>query len=253
MGIHLGGFSQRNEEEPSVKQKIIHAYEKLADRYNALIDHKPHNAYYDRPNTLGLLPEVKGKAILDAACGPGKYAEILLEQGASVTGFDISPQMIQLAQQRNEGRGTFLVHDLCSPLEMFESESFDIVICALALQYVKNWTTVIQEFYRVLIPRGKLIVSIEHPIFQYNYFHSTQYFDIEHVASDWKGFGIPVKVHSYRRSLTDCLLPLTNNGFYIDKLVEPLPTKEFEAIDPRRYKKLMKFPSFLCIRAEKRP
>jgi ubiquinone/menaquinone biosynthesis C-methylase UbiE len=58
-----------------MKEKIIQAYEDMAESYNALIDFKAHNAFYDRPNTLGLMPDVKGKSILDAACGPGKYAE----------------------------------------------------------------------------------------------------------------------------------------------------------------------------------
>ena len=61
-----------------IKEKIVLAYEAMAEKYNDLIEHQPHNAYYDRPNTLKLIPEVEGKSILDAACGPGKYAEILL-------------------------------------------------------------------------------------------------------------------------------------------------------------------------------
>ena len=57
-----------------VKQKILQAYEQMAKKYDELIDHKPHNAYYDRPNTLQLIGDVAGKNILDAACGPGKWA-----------------------------------------------------------------------------------------------------------------------------------------------------------------------------------
>jgi SAM-dependent methyltransferase len=91
-----------------IKDKIVAAYETMAEKYNELIDVKPHNAFYDRPNTLQLLPDVKGKNILDAACGPGKYAEILIERGAAVTGFDISPKMVDLAIQRNHGKGVFL-------------------------------------------------------------------------------------------------------------------------------------------------
>ncbi len=68
----------------------------MTEKYNELIKHKPHNAYYDRPNTLKLIPNVKGKSMLDAACRPGKYAEILLAQGVMVTGFDISPKMVKL-------------------------------------------------------------------------------------------------------------------------------------------------------------
>lgn len=232
-----------------VKEKIISAYEEMAEKYNELIDHKPHNAYYDRPNTLELIPEVKGKSILDAACGPGKYAEILISKGANVTGFDISPKMIELAKERNKGAGSFFVHDLSMPLDMFENESFDTVVCALALHYLPDWTLTMKEFCRVLKPKGSLVISIEHPFFEYNFFKSTKYFEVEHVKCTWKGFGKPIEVNSFRRSLGECLSPLTNNGFYIDTLVEPKPTKEFENFDPRHFKELNEFPSFMCIRA----
>ncbi len=234
------------------KEKIIAAYEEMAEAYNKLIEHKPHNAYYDRPNTLALMPDVQGKSVLDAACGPGKYAEILLSRGGRVTGFDISPKMIALAKNRNKGQGTFFVHDLSVPFEMFKKESFDVILCALALHYVQDWTVTIEEFSRVLKPQGILVISIEHPFFEYTYFHSRKYFEIEPVKGIWKGFGNPIEVHSYRRPLSDCLLPLTNHGFYIDKLVEPLPTEEFKQSDPKHYKELNEFPVFMCIRAVKK-
>lgn len=236
-----------------IKQKIVAAYETMAVRYNELIEHKPHNAYYDRPNTLALLPEsVNGLSILDAACGPGKYAEILLSKGANITGFDISPTMVQLAKERNPERGAFFIHDFSQPLEMFDNESFDVVLCALALHYIPDWGPTIREFCRVLKPNGHLVISIEHPFFEYTYFNSQKYFEVEHVTCTWKGFGRPVEVNSFRRSLHECLSPLTGNGFYIDQLVEPKPTREFEALDPKHYKELNNFPAFLCIRAVKR-
>lgn len=235
-----------------IKEKIRSAYEEMAEKYNDLIEHKPHNAYYDRPNTLGLISGVEGKSILDAACGPGKYAEILLSRGATVTGFDISPKMVKLAKERNKGRGTFLVHDLSMPFTTLKNESFDIVLCALALHYVRDWTLTINEFYRVLKPKGTLVISVEHPFFEFNYFQSDKYFEVEHVKCTWKGFGKPVEVNSFRRPLSECLMPLTDNGFYIDRLIEPKPTKEFEHMDPKHFKELNEFPAFMCIRAIKR-
>jgi ubiquinone/menaquinone biosynthesis C-methylase UbiE len=236
----------------SIQKKIIAAYEELAESYNRLIDHKPHNAHYDRPNTLALLPEVDGKSILDAACGPGKYAEILLAKGATVTGFDISPKMVELAKERNSEQGNFFVHDLSKPFETLPDESFDIVLCALALQYVHDWTLTMREFQRVLKPQGSLVISMEHPFSDYTFFKATNYFQTEPVKCTWKGFGMPVEVHSYRRPLIACISPITENGFYLDKLVEPLPTAEFERLDPRHFKELSEFPSFMCIRAVKR-
>jgi SAM-dependent methyltransferase len=235
------------------KEKIKQAYEDLADSYNNIIDHKPHNAYYDRPNTLSLLPNVAGKSIFDAACGPGKYAEILISRGATVIGCDISPKMIAHAKNRNKGIGSFFVHDLSLPIKQLNNASFDIVLCALAMHYIEDWNATIEEFYRVLKPNGCLVISIEHPFFEYNYFKSTQYFSIEHVKCTWSGFGKPVEVPSYRRSLQECINPLTNNGFYIDQLLEPKPTKEFEKSDPKHYHKLNEFPAFICIRAFKKP
>ncbi|NUQ22496.1 MAG: class I SAM-dependent methyltransferase [Saprospiraceae bacterium] len=235
-----------------IKSKIIAAYEQMADKYNELIEHKPHNAYYDRPNTLALLPDIAGKAILDAACGPGKYAEILIADGAEVTGFDISPRMVELAISRNKGQGTFFVHDFSTPLHTLSDASFDVVLCALALHYLADWTLTMQEFNRVLKPGGCLVISIEHPFFEYNFFESKKYFEVEHVKCTWKGFGQPVEVNSFRRPLQECIAPITENGFYIDKLVEPRPVPEFEKYDPRHYKELNEFPSFMCIRAVKR-
>lgn len=235
-----------------IKEKIISAYEEMAEKYNELIDHKPHNAYYDRPNTLQLLPDVNGKVILDAACGPGKYAEILIAKGAIVKGFDISPKMMELATRRNNGKGEFFVHDLADSFDMIENDSCDIVICALALHYVEDWTLTIKEFHRVLNCNGSLIISIEHPFFDFNFFKSKHYFEIEHVKCNWNGFGKSIEVNSFRRPLSECISPLTDNGFYIDKLVEPKPVKEFEQLDPRHYKELNEFPAFMCIRAMKR-
>lgn len=235
-----------------MKEKIIAAYEDLADSYDALIEHKPHNAYYDRPNTLKLIGNVDGKSVLDAACGPGKYAEILLEQGATVTGFDISPRMIELAKKRNKGNGEFFVHDLSQPMKMFEDESFDTIVCALAMHYLEDWSPSMQEFYRVLKPNGSLVISIEHPFFEYLYFKSKKYFEVEAVKATWGGFGKRIKMHSYRRPLIECIQPITNNGFYIDQLIEPKPVPEFEKYDRRHFKELNKFPGFMHIRAIKR-
>jgi SAM-dependent methyltransferase len=51
------------------------AYETLAEPFVARVDTKPQNAYYEGPATLALLPDVRGKRVLDAGCGPGAYAE----------------------------------------------------------------------------------------------------------------------------------------------------------------------------------
>lgn len=235
-----------------VKDKILDAYNQMASSYNALIDHKPHNAYYDRPNTLRLMGNVEGMKILDAACGPGKYAEELIEQGAEVTGIDLSEEMIKWAKVRNGDIGHFYIQDMSQPLVEESDESYDGIISGLAMHYIEDWTLTLGEFHRVLRSDGVLVLSMEHPFFEYTYFKSKDYFATEHVHCTWNGFGKPIEVHSYRRSLSNCINPLIKADFVIEEILEPKPLKEFEALDPKHYKELNEFPAFMCIKCRKR-
>ncbi|MEC9489284.1 MAG: methyltransferase domain-containing protein [Halanaerobium sp.] len=61
---------------------------------------KPYNAYYERPATLSLLPEVQNRAVLDAGCAADWYTKWLLERGAEVTALDFSPRMLEMARKR---------------------------------------------------------------------------------------------------------------------------------------------------------
>jgi 2-polyprenyl-3-methyl-5-hydroxy-6-metoxy-1,4-benzoquinol methylase len=92
------------------------AYDKLASSYSAHAPTKPHNAYYERPATLSLLGDVRGRRVLDAACGPGIYAEILADRGAEVVGFDASEKMVALAKERVRGRAEVRRANLEEPL-----------------------------------------------------------------------------------------------------------------------------------------
>lgn len=67
-----GGMEMRNQE--GEKPIALDAYEALAERYAALVDSKAENAYCERPATLSLLPDIEGKRVLDAGCGPGSYS-----------------------------------------------------------------------------------------------------------------------------------------------------------------------------------
>jgi SAM-dependent methyltransferase len=230
----------------------LDAYETLAEAYASVIDTKPHNAYYERPATLSLLPEVRGKRVLDAACGPGVYAEWLLSRGAEVVAVDVSPNMVDLARRRLGP--TVDVHhaDLIKPLTFLDSESFDVVLSPLTMNYIKDWHPVFTEFHRVLRPGGHFIFSVTHPSFDYVYFKSNNYFETEFVSSEWKGFEkVRVNMPSFRRSLEATLNPIAEAGFRLEKILEPRPTEEFQKADPEEYEKLLEQPVFLCIRATK--
>src|SRR5882672_3910710 len=87
-------------------------YDPIADTYAAGVDQRLFNALYERPATLALLPEVSGLAVLDAGCGPGWYAQFLVEHGADVIAVDASARMADLAAARHRRRRCARSHRL---------------------------------------------------------------------------------------------------------------------------------------------
>lgn len=234
------------------KPIALEAYEILAERYAALVDTKAENAYYERPATFSLLPDVAGKKVLDAGCGPGVYSEWLVAHGAEVVAIDVSPKMVQLAKQRLGTRAEIRQADLSKPLDFLEDGLFDIVLSPLVLDYIKDWENVLTQFRRVLCESGLFIFSVEHPFMEFLLHSEGNYFATEAVKDVWTGFGIRVLMPSYRRPLSAIISSLTKAGFMLEHLIEPLPTEEFKQKDPETYEKLSKQPGFLCIRAKRK-
>jgi SAM-dependent methyltransferase len=242
-------------DEREDKPIALDAYDLLAESYAALVDTKPHNAYYERPATLSLLPDVRSKKVLDAGCGPGVYSEWLADRGAEVVAFDVNEKMVRLARERLGTKVRVVQADLGKSLDFLADTSFDIVLSALVLNYVRNWGATFREFYRVLRRDGLLIFSIDHPFAGpsiHNENERVDYFQTELVEYEWTGFGTPVQVPSYRRPLGAMINPLLEAGFALDRLLEPIPTEKFRQQAPQYYEELSRRPGFLCVRAVKR-
>ncbi len=235
------------------KQPIAQeAYNQLAVAYADRVDTKPHNAYYERPATLSLLPDVKGLRVLDAGCGPGAYAEWLVRQGARVLAVDANPKMVELARLRLGESAQVLQANLENPLDFAAAASFDVIVAPLVMDYLQDWAATFREFHRILVRGGILVFSMEHPFGKfYDHMDTSNYFDTDLVEYTWRGFGTPVRVPSYRRPMSAVINPLIAAGFTLDRLLEPQPTLQFKEADPEDYDLLMRSPGFMCIRAVK--
>ena len=232
-------------------------YEQFARRYAETTPTKPHNAYYERPATLSLLPDLEGKRVLDAGCGPGHYAEELLRRGAEVVAVDVTPEMVEITREGVGDRATVLQADLDRPLDFAADGEFDVVVCPLTLDYIADWLPLFREFWRVLRPGGHFVYSHGHPMSDYRVVQKhcdpdAVYFDVERHDLEWKGFGEPRPlVGFYRRPLGAMLNPLIEAGFALDRVLEPLPTEEFRDAAPEEYGRLLRGPDFLCVRARR--
>jgi SAM-dependent methyltransferase len=234
-------------ESPLAKQ----AYEAIADSYAAMIETKPHNAYCERPAMIAMWPHLVGKRVLDAGCGPGLYAQLLNQRGARVTAVDVSDRMLQHARERLGPAADLRIVNLEQPLTMFADQEFDFINAPLCLDYVGRWRELFKEFYRILSSSGSVQFSCGHPAADAELFKTDNYYSIERVQCTWKGFGKPVVMPSFRRSLAEILMPLVEAGFRLTAIVEPQPTEDFLASDPLRYQRIVHRPCFLCIQAAK--
>lgn len=100
-------------------------------------------------------------AILDAACGTGKYWPILLAQGAKVTGIDQSKEMLDRALSKYPGvRGAQIG---LQEARYLAAASYDGVICIDAMEFVfpEDWPLVLANFRRALRQGGLLYLTVE--------------------------------------------------------------------------------------------
>ncbi len=223
-------------------------YDAMAVQYAAENAESAHNAYYERPATLALLGDVHGLRVLDAGCGAGALTVALAAQGAVVTGFDISPAMLELARQAVGERAELLVADLAAPLSFAADGSFDVVVASLVMHYVRDWEPVLREFRRVLGPDGAVVFSTHHPAMDWQLHSPADYFAISHVTEIWEMGSGGYEVSFWRRPLTAMCEAIAAAGFVIERLTEPWPLPELADRDPTAYHKIRTQPRFLFFR-----
>ncbi|MFE0028401.1 class I SAM-dependent methyltransferase [Amycolatopsis sp. NPDC059021] len=101
-----------------------------------------------------------GADILEVAFGPGYFAVELARLGFSVTGLDVAPTFVELANEhaaKERLRVDFRQGDVAAmPLE---DESFDFVVCQAAFKNFTRPVDALDEMHRVLRPGGIAVVQ----------------------------------------------------------------------------------------------
>ena len=103
-------------------------------------------------------------AILDAACGAGRYDGMLLEAGHSVLGIDQSSKMLAQAREHfSQERFPRLRYAKVGLQEMDFQAEFDGVICMDAMEHIcpEDWPEIVARFQKALRPGGMLYVTVD--------------------------------------------------------------------------------------------
>ncbi|MCX6324345.1 MAG: class I SAM-dependent methyltransferase [Sphingobacteriales bacterium] len=151
--------------------------------------------------------------VLDVACGSGLVARTLLDNRKDIrlTGIDMAPKMLELAQALNPEAG-FLLMDARN-LDQF-SGTFDGICCAFCLPYFNKEETMnfIKQASTLLMQNGVLYISTMEDAYE---------------KSDWKtgSTGEALFIHYYEAEWLEKIL--IENGFEIlllSRKVNPIPS-----------------------------
>lgn len=226
-------------------------YGRIAASYAETNHEVEARAGYEWPMVDRLLPAVDGLRVLDAGTGSGHYAAVLADRGADVVGVDASAAMVAAARERHGDAAAFLRADLGEPLP-FGDGRFDLVVCQLTLEHVRDWDPVAAEFARVLDEDdesdgdgddgGQLVVSTDHPFSTYFVVEheppdvgsaeaeAADYYAVERYERDWGTDGEPLLMPFFRRPLREVVRPLFDAGFVLEDLREPPPETDDELL-----------------------
>ena len=131
---------------------MAYDFDKIArdyDRMNHLM-----TAGLDRRWRKSAVQGLHGK-VLDVACGTGDMAVELLRQGCSVTGVDLSKEMMAIAKQKAPQVEYKLADAEHLP---FEDATFDAVTCAFGVRNFVHLEQGLSEMLRVLKPGGRMVI-----------------------------------------------------------------------------------------------
>lgn len=135
-------------------------YDAIADEYK---DSKqlPFRLFIERYTLFEILGDIHGSRVLDMACGDGFYTRLLKRAGAAtVTGIDVSAEMIRLAEQA-EAQYPLGCEYLQQDVAGFEvSAKVDVVVAVYLLNYARTAQQLLR-FCRVchdcLRPGGRFV------------------------------------------------------------------------------------------------
>lgn len=207
-----------------------------------------------------MLPDFKGKRVLDLGCGFGWHCEYAIEQGATLAlGIDISRKMIEGAKERNASP---LIEYHCMAIEDFDfaSDHFDVVISSLTFHYLESFDDICRKVNRCLAKGGTFVFSVEHPVFtaygSQDWFYGEDgnpaHWPVDNYFTEGKREAVFLgeEVTKFHKTMTTYVNGLIKAGFRITGLVEPEPDRTLFGVIPGMENELRR-PMMLLVSAVK--
>ncbi|MFE5620783.1 class I SAM-dependent methyltransferase [Streptomyces virginiae] len=147
-------------------------YDEIGEAYEGF-KALPLEQYVVVPSFLGLVGDVRGRAVLDLASGTGFYSREFRRRGASeVLGIDISGEIIAVARQLEEREPLGVRYEVGDVADLRPiAQRFDVALAVQLLNYAADIATterMCRALHRSLKPGGELFLLNQSPDFRFD-------------------------------------------------------------------------------------
>jgi len=214
------------------------------------------------PALFEVIGDVKGKKVLDVACGDGAITITLAKGGAICTGIDYSSKLIAIG--RNKAKELGLSIDFremdAKDMRAIKNKAFDLIVISLLFPHLSNKEdieSVIEQCSHLLPSGGRLIIGEPHPVSDFYMRNKLKTGGFKYFKSGFP-YAFTMNIHekklssiAYHWTLQDYYSAIVNNDFKINKIIEPRPLDISKDVDEQWYKDRNSYSSYIifdCIR-----
>jgi toxoflavin synthase len=195
-------------------------HSRIAEQYQQA-KFEPWRSRVETYSFLKLIGDVKGKRVLDLACGEGHFTRILRSAGAAeVVGTDISERMIELAREQEARQPLGIEYRVEDARTVVGPRDFDLVVSAWLLAYARTRDDLVQMCRGVanrLGSGGRFVTVTTNPgVYGFDPLPDYRQYGFEITLADHVFDGAPIKF----------ILPIEDSTLEIENYYLPIAAFE---------------------------
>ncbi len=194
-------------------------YDAIAAEYTRMLKKYPGRLYVIDPSFIKAFGNIKGKTVLDLACGSGHFTRELKKLKArTVMGIDISQEMLRLAKEEEKKKPQGITYRLIHASKLPKLGEYDLITAGFLLHYAKSEKELqgmCNSIAKNLKRNGRFIALNNNPAYAFSsypslgiIYHGTKKTDGSKITMSFKNLDKDVELTIYywnKRTYERCL------------------------------------------------